>query len=172
MNKEIIKNIKAILVDVDGVLTDGGIYYDGNGNELKKFNVKDGQIIKYLKNNLIILGVITGRTSIAVDKRVKELGFDFYRKGISDKVESLNEFLNIYNLKTDEVAYMGDDIIDLAILNLVGFSGTPADSRKYIKERVDFIANSKGGDGAFRDFADYILEQNGLFENILEESLK
>jgi len=172
INKETIKNLKAILVDVDGVLTDGGLYYDSHGNELKRFNVKDGQIIKYLKRELIIIGVITGRVSKSVDRRVQELGFDFYRKGISNKIESFEEFLEIYNLNPDEVAYMGDDIIDLAILNLVGFSGTPADSKEYIKSRVDYIALSKGGDGAFRDFVDYILEEKGLFEQILSENSK
>lgn len=167
---EVVKNIKAILIDVDGVLTDGGLYYDNNGNEFKKFNVKDGQIIKYLKEHHIILGVITGRDSKATDRRVAELGFDFYKKGISNKINSLNEFLDKYKLNYDEVAYMGDDIIDLEILKKVGFSGTPADSRDYIKSKVDFISKSRGGEGAFRDFADYILESKNLLENIVENS--
>jgi len=164
-----LKNIKAIVIDVDGVLTDGGIYYDNNGNEFKKFNVKDGQIIKHLKNTGFILGVITGRESKSVDKRIQELGFDFYRKGVSDKEKEFLSFLKIYNLKADEVAYIGDDIIDLPIIDLVGFSGTPADSRDYIKNRVDFITESKGGDGAFRDFADYILQQNNLFSPVINK---
>lgn len=167
MSKDIVQNIKAIIVDVDGVLTDGGLYYDNNGNEYKRFNVKDGQIVKYLKDSSIILGVITGRSSKVVDRRVEELGFDFYRKGVNDKGKALNEFLNIYGVDPQHVAYIGDDIIDIPIFNRVGYSATPSDSRGYIKSRVNYITPSKGGDGAFRDFADHILSSMGLLDDII-----
>jgi 3-deoxy-D-manno-octulosonate 8-phosphate phosphatase (KDO 8-P phosphatase) len=166
--RERAKKIKAILVDVDGVLTDGGLYYDNNGNEFKKFNVKDGQIVKFLRENMIILGVITGRDSKVVDRRIEELRFDFYRKGVDNKEKVFNEFLNIYSLSEDEVSYIGDDIIDIKILRRVGFSGTPSDSREYIKNIVHFVTKSKGGEGAFRDFADYILDSKELLENIVK----
>ena len=164
-----LKNIKAILIDIDGVLTDGGIYYDNFGNEFKKFNVKDGQIIPHLRKNSIYIGVITGRDSRTVDKRMEELKIDFYRKGVIDKLKVLEQFLNIFSLSKDEVAFMGDDIIDIPVLKAVGYSGTPADARKYIKEIVDFVAPNKGGDGAFRDFADHILEAKGLLQKIIEQ---
>ncbi len=167
MNRDVVKSLKAILVDVDGVLTDGSIYYDNQGNELKKFNVKDGQIVKYLKEQGFILGVITGRISKVVDRRVEELGFDFYRKGVSDKNRILDEFIRIYNIPPHRIAYMGDDIIDIPIFNRVGYSATPSDAREYIKTRVDVITPSKGGEGAFRDFADHILASMGLLDDIL-----
>lgn len=168
MSREIVKNIKAILVDVDGVLTDGGIYYDNNGNETKRFNVKDGQIVKYLKAQSIILGVITGRSSKMVDRRVEELGFDFYRRGVTDKGKAFNDFIKTYEIEPKNIAFIGDDIIDIPIFNQVGYSATPSDSRDYIKSRVDFITPSKGGNGAFRDFADHILISMGVFDDILK----
>jgi len=161
-------DIQALITDVDGVLTDGGIYYDNNGNEFKKFNVKDGQIVKYLKQNSIILGVITGRVSKVMDRRVEELGFDFYRKGVSDKAKVLNEFLNIYGIDAKNVAYIGDDIIDVPVFKRVGFSGTPQDSKDYIKELVDCVTPSRGGEGAFRDFAETILNSMGVFDDIID----
>jgi 3-deoxy-D-manno-octulosonate 8-phosphate phosphatase (KDO 8-P phosphatase) len=163
------KNVKAIVTDVDGVLTDGGIYYDENGNEFKKFNVKDGQIIKNLKDNGIILGVITGRTSKSVDRRVHELDFDFYRSGVENKILELANFLKKFGLKPDDVAYIGDDINDLKLLKSVGFSSAPTDSRYYIRNTVDYVTSSKGGEGAFRDLADYILEAKGKFREILSK---
>ncbi len=162
------EQITAILTDVDGVLTDGGIYYDNSGNEFKKFNVKDGQIIKHLKDVGIVVGVITGRDSKSVDRRIEELEIDFYRKGVDNKLLELKRFLQKYGLKTSQVAYIGDDINDLPILEHVGLSVTPSDSRYYIKNSVDYVTPSKGGEGAFRDLADYILESKKVFKNILK----
>jgi 3-deoxy-D-manno-octulosonate 8-phosphate phosphatase (KDO 8-P phosphatase) len=162
------KTIKAILTDVDGVLTDGGIFYDENGNEFKKFNVKDGQIVKHLKQNGIILGVITGRNSKSVDRRISELKFDFYKSGIENKMVEFENFLRKFSLKADEVAYIGDDINDLKILKSVGFSASPTDAKYYVRNVVDYVTTSKGGEGVFRDVADYILEAKNLFREILK----
>jgi len=165
--KEKAEKIKAILFDVDGVLTDGGIYYSDNGDEVKRFNVKDGQIVKHLQDNGIFLGIITGRKSTMVERRAKELELDFYQQGIGNKIESFKIFKNRFMLRSSEIAYIGDDINDLPVLRKCGFSGTPKDARPYIKSAVDYVTDSKGGDGAFRDFADYILESKGLLSNIV-----
>ena len=122
------KKIKAIVFDVDGVLTDGGIIYDNTGMEIKRFNVKDGQIISHLKKAGFIVGAITGRD--------------------------------------EEIAYIGDDIIDLSILTRCGLSATLNDVRAYIKENVDLILPTNGGDGVLRDLADYILQEQGLLKDI------
>ena len=114
--KEKAKKIKAILFDVDGVLTDGGIIYDDSGLEYKRYNVKDGQIISHLKRLGFVVGAITGRESDVVKNRCVELKLDFHKHGIKDKLVEYAYFKKEYNLKDEEVAYIGDDIIDLSIL--------------------------------------------------------
>ena len=166
------KKIKAIVFDVDGVLTDGGIIYDNSGMEIKRFNVKDGQIISHLKKNGFIVGAITGRDSQVVKNRCQELKLDFHFHGSHDKLVQYNKIKEEYNLKDEEIAYMGDDIIDLALLSRCGLSATPSDARSYIKKYVDYIAPSKGGDGALRDLSDFILEEQGLLEKIIQNSLQ
>jgi 3-deoxy-D-manno-octulosonate 8-phosphate phosphatase (KDO 8-P phosphatase) len=164
-NKKIIKKakkIKAILTDVDGVLTDGGIYFSSNGEEIKKFNVKDGQIVSFLQQENIFVGIITGRKSSIVETRVEELNLDYFQQGIANKFNSFKLFQIKFNLKNSEIAYIGDDINDIPIFKKCGLSATPKDSRKYIKKHVDYVTKSNGGKGAFRDFADFILESKGL----------
>ena len=160
--------IKAFLLDIDGVLTDGSIIYDDNGLEYKKFNVKDGQIISHLKKLNFNIGVITGRNSTVVKNRCDELKIDFHKHGIKDKNIEYQNFKKTYNLNDENILYVGDDIIDLTILTKCGISVTPNDARNYMKENVDIITNSRGGEGVFRDAADYILEKQNLLNNIIE----
>ena len=164
-----IKKIKLIITDVDGVLTDGGIIYDNNFNEYKKYNVKDGQIISHLKKLGFIVGVITGRESEVVKKRMEELKFNFAFHGVKDKLKIYEKIKNKYSLTDEEIAYIGDDIIDLSILSRCGLSVTPNDAREYIKNEVDFVTKSKGGEGVFRDVADLILKEQNLLENLIKE---
>lgn len=166
------KKIKAILFDVDGVLTDGGIIYDDNGLEYKRYNVKDGQIISHLKRWGFIVGAITGRESDVVKNRCNELKLDFHKHGVKDKLIEYTSFKSMYDLIDEEIAYIGDDIIDLSILSRCGLSATPNDARVYIKENVDIITTSKGGEGVFRDISDYILESQGLLQELIKESKK
>ncbi|MEA3316289.1 MAG: HAD hydrolase family protein [Campylobacterota bacterium] len=166
------KNIKAILFDVDGVLTDGGIIYDDSGVEYKRYNVKDGQIISHLKKYGFIVGAITGRESDVVKNRCDELKLDFHKHGIKDKLKEYQEFKKRYELKDENIAYIGDDIIDLSILCRCGLSATPNDARYYIKNSVDIVTASKGGDGVLRDIADYILEKQSFLEEIINNSKK
>lgn len=170
--KEKAKNIKAILFDVDGVLTDGGIIYDNNGLELKKYNVKDGQIISHLKRLGFIVGAITGRESDVVKNRCIELKLTFHKHGVKDKLIEYNVFKKEYKLEDNEILYIGDDIIDLSILYRCGLSATPNDARVYIKENVDIITTSKGGEGVLRDIADYVLDSQDLLEEIIRISKK
>ncbi len=166
------KKIKAILFDVDGVLTDGGIIYDDNGLEYKRYNVKDGQIISHLKRLGFKVGAITGRESDVVKNRCVELKLDFHKHGVKDKLLEYTAFKEKYELSDEQIAYIGDDIIDLCILVRCGLSATPNDARSYMKESVDIVTASKGGEGVFRDIADYILESQGLLEELIKQSRK
>jgi len=169
-SKKKAKKIKAILFDIDGVLTDGGIIYDDNGLEYKRYNVKDGQIISHLKRLGFIVGAITGRESDVVKNRCEELKLDFHKHGVKDKLQEYKKFKKKYSLKNKEIAYIGDDIIDLAILVRCGLSATPSDAREYMKNSVDIVTSVKGGDGVFRDVADYILEAQSLLTELIEKS--
>lgn len=166
------KKIKLIAFDVDGVLTDGGIIYDNSGMEIKRFNVKDGQIIAHLKRAGFIVGAITGRNSQVVKNRCEELKLDFHYHGSSDKLVQYNKIKEDFSVKDEQIAYIGDDIIDLPILTRCGLSATPYDAREYMKKHVDFITPSEGGHGALRDLADMILESQGILEQILNKYIK
>lgn len=163
------KSIKAIIFDVDGVLTDGGIIYDDTGVEYKKYNVKDGQIIFYLKKFGFIVGAITGRESSVVKNRCVELKLDFHKHGVKNKLYEYENFKKEYDLKNSQILYIGDDIIDLPILVRCGLSVTPFDAREYIKNEVDIVTNTKGGKGVLRDIADYILDAQNLLEKLIKE---
>ena len=166
------KKIKAILFDVDGVLTDGGIIYDDNGLEYKRYNVKDGQIISHLKRLGFSVGAITGRESDVVKNRCIELKLDFHKHGVKDKLIEYEKFKQKYDLKDEQISYIGDDIIDLSILVRCGLSVTPNDARVYMKENVDIVTLSKGGEGVLRDIADYILASQDLLESLITDSKK
>ncbi|MCH7399759.1 HAD hydrolase family protein [Belliella sp. DSM 107340] len=163
------KEIRLIITDVDGVLTDGGIIYDDNRLESKKFNVKDGLIVSHLRKNGILVGAITGRRSKVVEDRCEELNFDFHYHGIKDKGRKLKEVLETLEIDLSSVAYIGDDLIDLPILTQVGLSVCPADALPYIKNKVHLVSSLDGGKGVFREVGDIVLISKGIFEEIIEK---
>ncbi|MBX2910553.1 MAG: HAD hydrolase family protein [Cyclobacteriaceae bacterium] len=160
--------IKAIFFDVDGVLTDGKIIYDGEGRESKHFNVKDGQIIGHLKKAGIIVGAISGRDSAAVAKRCAELKLDFCHQGILDKGEVFKKLAGFHKLKKKEVAYIGDDINDLAAFRLSGLPVCPADAPVYIRKMAAVVTKAKGGEGVLREVGDLVLAAKGILSKILK----
>ena len=163
-------NIRAIFFDVDGVLTNGKIIYDDAGKEIKQFNVKDGQIIAFLKKAGIITGAISGRESEAVSRRCSELKVDFCHQGIVDKAATFVKLVKHYKLKMKEVAFLGDDINDLGVFAQAGLSVCPADTFDYIKAQVDLVTFSKGGQGVLREVADLVLAAQGELEKIVKAS--
>jgi 3-deoxy-D-manno-octulosonate 8-phosphate phosphatase (KDO 8-P phosphatase) len=160
--------IKAIFFDVDGVLTNGSIIYDDSGREIKQFNVKDGFIVSHLKKAGIVAGIITGRESKAVSYRASELKLDFCHQGILNKYDVFEKMASYHKLKKKHIAYIGDDINDLAVLRACGLSACPSDAFDYIKNRVDVVTEAAGGNGVLREVSDLILASKGLLEKILK----
>lgn len=160
--------IKLILLDVDGTLTDGGIYRGNNGEELKKFNVKDGYAIVQAQKMGIDFGIITGRNSELVKIRAEELKIKYIYQGISEKIIILKEIMEKTSLKKEEIAYMGDDLNDLNIMKEVGLKGAPEDAVKEITEAADFISSKKGGCGAVREFIEFIIKKENKWGKFLE----
>ena len=162
-----LKNIRLLLLDVDGVMTDGGIIYDANGLESKRFNVKDGHGIKMLQRYGVEVGIITGRTSIVVDNRARELGISLVYQGSLKKIDSYEEIKAKTGLEDEQIAYMGDDIIDVPVLRRVGFSASPLDGLSEVLGVVDFVATRSGGCGAVREVCDHILKARGVWDEIV-----
>ncbi len=165
MNEKL-KNIQLLLLDVDGVMTDGGIIYDANGLETKQFNVKDGHGIKMLQRHGIEVGIITGRTSVVVDFRAKELGIELVYQGALKKLVSYNDIKEKTGLQDFQIAYMGDDVIDVPVLRRVGFSAAPKDALPEVSSLVDYISCYGGGKGAVREVCDLILKGRGFWDEI------
>ncbi len=152
------RKIKIVLTDNDGVLTDSGVYYTAGGEIMKRFSIRDGMGVERLKNILNINTVIiTGENSGSVKKRAEKLLIEDVFLGVKDKVSVLNEVLNKYNLKPENAAFIGDDVNDLEIIKSVGLSASPADGFEMIRQIVDFVCKNNGGNGAFREFAEFII---------------
>lgn len=166
--------IKAVLSDVDGVMNDGVIFIDSNGDEsIKSFHVKDGMGIKILQQNNINFGVISGRSCDALIARMNQLGvFDLYLKK-RDKQESFEHFLEKYSLKASEVAYIGDDLNDIVLMNLVnlagGVSACPSDAVQKVKEVAQLKLNTRGGHGVLRELIDLVLDDKIKTQTAIQE---
>lgn len=160
--------IRLLLLDVDGVMTDGRIYYDAKGGEIKSFDVKDGHGLKLLMRAGIQVGIITGRRSPIVQRRAEELGIEIVYQGAKNKLEPYQEILRDCGFRNDEVAYVGDDLVDLPILMRVGFSATVSDAVEEVKERVDYVASRQGGRGAVREICELLLKRSGDWQGVTE----
>jgi len=154
--EEKIKKIKLVITDVDGVLTDGGMYYNDKGECMKKFNTKDSMGMELLLENGIKTIFMTREKSKIVEERVKKIKIVKLYSDILKKEKMIPEILEKYNVIPDQIAYIGDDLNDLQIINAVGFSATPSDGNYIIKKNVDYTCEVAGGMGAFREFADLI----------------
>ena len=158
INPKTANKIKLILLDVDGVMTDGRIILDNQGNELKAFHVRDGLGIKLAQRAGIIVGIITGRKSEVVSLRARELGIHEVHQGVENKLAVYESLIQKYNLTDDEVAYMGDDIVDADIFQKAGVSATVADAEPAIMSHVALVTSAAGGRGAVREFINVILK--------------
>lgn len=159
--------IKLIVLDVDGTLTDGKLYVSNLGDEIKAFNVKDGLGITQAIAQGKEIAIITGKTSQIVTKRCQELGVKEIHQGIKNKITTLDTILEKYGISYNNVAYMGDDLIDLAVMKKCKLTGAPKDSVNEILSIADFISSKNGGDGAVREFIEYILKKENLWDNVV-----
>jgi len=155
------RKIKLVLTDNDGVLTDTGVYYSGTGEMLKRFSIRDGMGVERLKKILKIeTGIITGELSDSVKKRAEKLEIKELHLGVKDKPDVLNKILKANNLKPENIAFIGDDVNDTELIKLAGLTASPADAMPDIKKIVDYVCDEKGGNGAFREFAELIIVLN------------
>jgi len=161
-NSQVLKGIRLFVTDVDGVLTDGGMYYSESGQEMKKFNVWDGMGIKLLQAAGVLTGIITALDTNLVAQRGIDLKIPEVHQGVQNKLDVLQRLADKHGLKFQEIAYMGDDINDLAALQSVGFSASPANGRPEIRQAVHHICKAKGGEGAVREIVDLILQAKGV----------
>jgi YrbI family 3-deoxy-D-manno-octulosonate 8-phosphate phosphatase len=162
MNKDEIlaraKKIKLLLTDCDGVLTDAGVYYGENGEVLKKFNIRDGMGVERLRKLANIeTGIITGELSPSVAKRAEKLKITELHLGIKDKILVLEQIMRSENLLPENIAYIGDDVNDIEIMQKVGLTACPADAISFTKNVADYVCETKGGEGCFREFAELII---------------
>jgi 3-deoxy-D-glycero-D-galacto-nononate 9-phosphatase len=148
---------KLVLTDIDGVWTDGGMYYDQMGNEWKKFNTSDSAGVLFCKYANIPVGIITGEDTEIVKRRAEKLKISILHQGIQDKLTVAKVICDELHISLNEVAYIGDDIGDVTLLDAVGISAAPQNASDYIKKRVDFVTLKSGGEGAFREFIETIL---------------
>ncbi|WP_345991174.1 HAD-IIIA family hydrolase [Sulfurimonas sp. HSL-1716] len=160
--------IKLIVLDVDGCMTDGGIIYTNSGEEIKKFDVKDGFAIVSWRKLGGELAIITGRDSKIVENRAAELGIKYLYQGVKDKKATLEKLLEEIGISFDQVAAIGDDLNDYKLLSCVGKSFTPNDGADKVKGMVDYVLTRKGGDAAVREMIEIVIKENGQMERFLE----
>ncbi|MDZ7624069.1 MAG: HAD-IIIA family hydrolase [Ignavibacteriaceae bacterium] len=156
--KEKLEKIKIVLTDNDGVLTDTGVYFSKNGEEFKRFSIRDGMGVERLRKYAgVETIIITGEESGSVRTRAEKLKIKEYYLGVKKKEELLPEIMQKNNVTIEEIAFIGDDSNDVELMKLVGFKATPADGMSFIREMVDYVCENKGGNGAFRDVAELII---------------
>lgn len=169
--EEKLANIELLLLDVDGVLTDAGIIYSDSGEQIKKFNAKDGLGIKLLMEAGVKVGIITGLSSKALEHRCQKLGISLLFAGIENKSKVLKSIVSQTGIHPENMVFVGDDLIDLPVMKQVGVSFCVADACDDVKRHCDIITNLKGGHGAVREVCEYILKAKGLWSNILNRYL-
>lgn len=165
------KDIKLVIFDVDGVLTDSKIIISNDGNEFKNFNVKDGLGLVLIQKLGIKIAIITGKQSKIVHDRLTSLGIsaeDIFQ-GQKNKVKAYESLKSKYDLQDQNIAYMGDDLPDLILMNKVGLSATPIDSMDVVKEYADYVCQNKGGDGAAREFCEYLIKRMGSYKKLVKD---
>ena len=160
---------KLVVTDIDGVWTDGGMYYTESGDEFKRFNTYDSAGVTFCRLLGIPVAIITGEPSMAVSRRAEKLKIVHCHTGISDKLPVLEALCRDLKITLADVAYLGDDLNDMAVLPRVGYSACPSGAPDYVKRMVTKVLTKKGGEGVFREFVEGILEEKGVLEGLLDQ---
>lgn len=165
---ETIKQLKLLILDVDGVLTDGRLFFDHEGREYKSFHARDGHGIKLLRNSGVEIAVISGRKSDAVNLRMNALGIELVYQGFENKLKALDALLEKTAISPEQTAHVGDDLLDLPIMQRVGFAIAVNDANFAVKQHADWCTLAPGGQGAVREVCDLIMQTQGTFEAVLQ----
>lgn len=163
-----LQEVRLLILDVDGVMTDGSIIIDDDGRETKQFNVRDGHGLKVLMRSGVDVALVTGRRSRVVEHRAKDLGISEVHQAIWNKAEAFEQIRRARGLEARQAACMGDDIVDIPLLRRVGFSACPADACEEVKNAVDYIARNNGGRGAVRELCEIIMQAQGKWADIAQ----
>ena len=166
------QKIKLLILDVDGVLTNNMLIYSEDGQEHKAFHTRDGHGMVLLQKSQVDIGIITGRKSQLVSNRMKDLKVKHVYQGVPDKLPTFLKLVDELNLSLDEIAYIGDDILDLPILTRIGLAITPADGDDEVKSRVDYISPFKGGQGCVREICEIIMRSQGSWQQHMDFFLR
>jgi len=163
------KRIRLILLDVDGVLTDGTVIMHGDGSESKGFHIRDGAAIVWAQQAGIQVGVLSARTSAATTQRAVQLGMTIIAQGVASKAAEFERILTDYGLKAETVAYMGDDLLDLPVLHRAGLGGAPADAAAEVRAQAHWVSAQGGGRGAVREFIELVLRAQDEWDSIVKD---
>jgi 3-deoxy-D-manno-octulosonate 8-phosphate phosphatase (KDO 8-P phosphatase) len=156
--------VRVAAFDVDGILTDGRLYYTDSGEEIKAFHVQDGHGIKMLSESGITVAIITSRTSRVVENRARDLGIGFLFQGVANKLDTLHDLLRRLQIDMQEASYMGDDLIDLPVLRRCGFAASVPDAPAVVRKHAHYVTRAAGGCGAVREFAELVMQAQGTLD--------
>jgi len=165
------RRIKLVIFDVDGVLTDGSLYVGDGGEEYKAFNSKDGHGMAMLQRTGVTIAIITGRVSKVVEYRMAELGIEHVYQGRREKLPAFQELLEALELRPDETAYVGDDVVDLPVMGRVGLAIAVGDAHPFVRRHAHWLTASGGGKGAAREVCELIMDARGVLQQTLEDYL-
>ena len=166
------QRLKLLILDVDGVLTDGRLFFDDNGKEYKTFHARDGHGIKLLRQTGVEVAVISGRKSNSVALRMKSLGVNYVYQGHENKIAAFNEIIQSLAIKPEEAAHVGDDLLDLPVMTRVGLSIAVNDANDSVKQYADWCTKTNGGLGAVREVCDFIMQAQGTFDDVLKSYMQ
>lgn len=169
---DLAKRTRLLILDVDGVLTDGRIFITASGEEFKAFNTLDGHGLKMLQATGVQLAIITGRAAPSVAHRVRGLGIDHYYEGVHDKRTAFADLLAKTGIATEDCAYIGDDVIDLPVMSRVGLAVAVPDAPSFVRQHAHFVTGNRGGRGAVRELCELIMQAQGNFDRVMASYLE
>ena len=165
------RRVRVAAFDVDGILTDGRLYYTDGGEEIKAFNVQDGHGIKMLRDSGVAVAIITSRSSRVVENRARDLGIEFLYQGVANKLDTMNHLLKQLGVDIAAASYMADDVIDLPVLRRCGFAASVPEAPAIVRQHVHYVTSAQGGRGAVREFAEFVMQAQGTLDARLAEYL-